>query len=247
MTRLALLAVGLALAAVPARGDEADARKLIEKAVEAHGGQEALDKFPATATTFKGTFHGQGEGIPITGVVSVQGADKQKIEMEVEAGGMKIPIVIVLAGDKGWNKFGKDVTEMDKDQVAEAKEQAYTGWIATLAPLKGKGFTFSTIGEAKVGDKVAVGVKVSQKGRRDVDLYFDKASGLLVRTEAQVKDDMTGQEVTEETVLSDYKAVKGVRHAMKFTVKRNGKLFLEGEVSEVVLSDKFDAGTFDKP
>lgn len=246
MTRLALLTVGFALAAMPVRADEADARKLIEKAVKAHGGQDAIDKLPAVASTFKGTFHGMGDGIPITGTVSTHDT-KQRVELEVEAGGMKIPIVIVVAGDKGWNKLAKDVNEMDKDQLAEANEQAHAAWVATLAPLKGKEFKFETIGELKIEGKETVGVKVSSKGHRDVDLYFDKKSGLLVKTETRVKDDMSGQEVSEESFLTDYKAVQGVQHAMKFTVKRNGKLFLEGETTEVTLSDKFPAETFAKP
>lgn len=246
--RLALLAVGFALAAVPVRADDAaDARKLVEKAVKAHGGQEALDKLPAAATTFKGTFHGMGEGIPITGAVSAHGPDKQRVELEVEAGGMKIPITIVVAGDKGWTKVAKDVTEMDKDQLAEAKEQAYAAWLTTLAPLKDKALTLATLGETKIEGKAALGVKVSSKGHRDVDLYFDKASGLLVKSETRVKDDATGQEVSEESFQSEYKAVQGVQHAMKFTVKRNGKLFLEGESTEVTLSEKFGADTFAKP
>jgi len=246
--RLALLAVGFALATVPVRADDAaDARKLVEKAVKAHGGQDSLDKLPASATTFKGTFHGMGEGIPITGTVSTQGSDKQRVEMEVDAGGMKIPIIIVVAGDKGWTKIAKDVTEMDKDQVAEAKEQAYAAWLTTLAPLADKKLTLATIGETKIEGKTTLGVKVSSKGHRDVDLYFDKTSGLLVKSETRVKDDATGQEVSEESFLAEYKAAQGVQHAMKFTVKRNGKLFLEGESTEVVLSEKLDKSTFEKP
>lgn len=246
MTRFALLAVGFALAAAPARADEADARKLIEKAVKAHGGQDAIDKLPAVASAFKGTFHGMGDGVPITATVSTHDT-KQRVELEVEAGGMKIPIVIVVAGDKGWSKIAKDVTEMDKDQLAEANEQAYAAWVATLAPLKGKEFKFATVGEVKIEGKEAVGVKVSSKGHRDIDLYFDKTSGLLIKTETRVKDEGSGQEVSEESFLSEYKAVQGVQHAMKFTVKRNGKLFLEGETTEVTMSDKFPADTFAKP
>jgi hypothetical protein len=85
--------------------------------------------------------------------------------------------------------------------VAEAKEQAHAGWVATLAPLKdAKRFTLATLGEIKVEDKPALGVKVSRQGPRDVDLYFDKRSGLLVRTEWPAsRTTSPGQEVTEES------------------------------------------------
>ncbi len=245
----AVLTFGFLLAvSAPARADDAaDARALVEKAVKAHGGQETLAKLPGTATKFKATFHGMGEGIPMTGEVTTLGPDKQKIDIEIEAGGQKIPIVIVLDGDKGWSKIAKDTTAMDKDQLAEAKEQAYAAWVATLAPLKDKKFTLATTGEIKIDKKAALGVKVSSKGHRDVDLYFDKETGLLVKTETQVKDEATNQEVTEETFASDYKELQGTKHAMKFTVKRAGKLFMEGEATEVKLSEKLDADTFAKP
>jgi hypothetical protein len=34
---------------------------------------------------------------------------------------------------------------------------------------------------------------------------------------------------------------------MKFVVKREGKLYMEGTVSEIVLSEKLDPNLFDKP
>ena len=89
--------------------------------------------------------------------------------------------------------------------------------------------------------------KVSSKGHRDVDLYFDKATSVLVKTETRVKDDGSGQEVTEENFPSEYKDVQGVKHAMKFVVKRDGKLFLEGEATDCTLSEKLAADVFAKP
>ncbi|MBN9117863.1 MAG: hypothetical protein J0I06_01620 [Planctomycetes bacterium] len=247
--RYAVAALGFVLAVgCPARADDAaEARKLVEKAVKAHGGQEKLDKLPGTSLKFKGTFHGQGDGIPTTGEISAQGPDKQRIDIEVEAGGQKFPIVIVVAGDKGWTKIGKETTEFDKDKLAEAKEQAYAAWVWTLAPLKDKQVTLATVGEIKVGDRPALGVKVSSKGHRDVDLYFDKETGLLVKTETVVKDDTSGQEVTEESFPGEYKEVQGTKQAHKFLVKRNGKLHVEGEVTGIELSEKLDASLFEKP
>jgi hypothetical protein len=247
--RYAVLTFGFVLAiAAPARADdEADARKIIEKAVKAHGGQEKLDKLPGGVIKFKGTFHGTGEGIAVSGEVASQGSDKHRVDMEIDAGGMKFPIVIVVAGDKGWTKLGKDVKEFDKDELKEAQEEAYSGWVATLAPLKDKQFKLATLGEIKVEKRPAVGVKVSSKGHRDVELYFDKETGLLVKAETRVKDEMSGQEVAEESFPSEYKDVQGTKQAMKFVVKRNGKLFMEGEASEVKLYEKLDDSLFKKP
>jgi hypothetical protein len=246
--RHAVLAVGFALVVTGSvrADDAADARALVEKAIKAQGGQDKLEKFTGHTTKFKGTFHGMGQKLPMVGEVSTQGNDKIRVDIEVEAGGMKFRIVNVIAGDKGWNKIGEETMELDKDQIAEAKEQAHAGWVQSLYPLKDKQFTLATVGEIKVDDRPALGVKVTSKGHRDVDLYFDKETGLLVKSVTQVKDD-GGQEVTEETFPSEYKEVQGTKQPMKFLVKRDGKLYIEGEASEVQLSEKLDASLFAKP
>jgi len=246
--RNALLVAGFLFASAPARADDAaDARALVEKAVKAHGGQDKLEKFTAHTVKFKGTFHGMGQEIPITGEVTTQGADRLRMDLDIEAGGMKFKFVNVVAGDKGWTRMGDETKELDKDQLAEAKEQAYAGWVGTLAPLKDKAFTLSTIGETTIEKRAALGVKVARKGHRDVDLYFDKETGLLAKTETRVKDDGSGQEVTEESFPGEYKDVQGTKQAAKFTVKREGKLFVVGEATEQTLAEKLDDSVFAKP
>lgn len=246
----AVLAVGFAAAVVgPARADDAKAaRGLVDKAIKAHGGADALAKHKATVTAFKGKVQAMGMDVPITGEISTQGADKLKVSVEVEAGGQKFTVVSVVAGDKGWTRFGDATTEMDKDAVAEAAEQAHASWLVTLVPLiDAKGYTLATAGEQEVGGKKAVGVKVSAKGRRDVTLYFDKDSGLIVKYEHRVKDEETGQEVTEENFPSEYKDVQKTKQAMKFATKRDGKAYAEGEVTDLQLHEKLDDAVFDKP
>jgi hypothetical protein len=195
----------------------------------------------------KGTVQVMGMGIEFEGAIATYGSDRQKLDIEAKVGGQKFRVVNVLNGDKGWARVGDQTMELDKDQLAEAKEQGHAGWVASLVPLKDKGFTLATIGETKVNDKPAVGVKVSFKGRRDVDLYFDKQTGLLVKSETRVRDEESGQEVNEETIYGDYKDVQGTKQAMKFTIKRDGKPFMEAEASGYELSEKLPDSTFDKP
>jgi hypothetical protein len=246
--RCAVLAFGLVLAGTTAAraDDAADARALVDKAIKAHGGAEAIAKVPAITVKFKGTVHTMGMGLPFVGEVVTQGNDRSKLDIEVEVMGQKFRFVSVLNADKGWIKMGDTTNEMDKDQLDEAKEQARTGWVATLVPLKDKQFTLATTGEIEIGKRPALGVKVSSKGHRDVDLYFDKETGLLVKTEARAKDE-GGKEVTNETFYADYKDVQGVKQAMKVTVKRDGTLYVEGEVSEYQLGESLDASVFAKP
>ena len=247
-SRYAILAFGFLVASVaPVRADDKEAQALVAKAIKAHGGAESLAKFTGSVAKFKGKFHGMGQAIDMTGEISSQGGDKLKVDVEVEAGGQTFRIVTVFDGDKGWTRVGQDTMALDKDKLAETREQAYSGWVSTLTPLTGKGFTLATTGELLVNEKPALGVKVTAKGHRDVTLYFDKSTGMLVKTESTVKDEGTGQEVTEESFPSEYKEVQGTKQAMKFTTKRDGKLFVEGEITDYQLVDKLGADVFAKP
>jgi len=247
-SRHAILAFGFLMASVTSlQADDKEAQALVAKAIKAHGGADALAKFTGSVAKFKGKFHGMGAAIDMTGEISSQGADKLKVDVSVEAGGQTFQIVTVFDGDKGWIRVGNNTMALDKDQIAETREQAHAGWVATLTPLTGKGFTLATTGELVVKEKPALGVKVSAKGRRDVMLYFDKQTGMLVKYESHVKDEGTGQEVTEEAFVSAYKEVQGTKQAMKFTTKRDGKLYVEGEVTDYQLVDKLGADVFAKP
>ena len=243
----ALLALGFVLViTLPARADDTAERAVIAKALKAHHGDVDSAKVAAATIQIHGKIHAMGMAIPYTGTAFTGGPDRQKVDLEVDVAGMKIRIVNLINGNKGWAKIDKETKELDKDQIEDAKHQAYVNWIATVAPIKGKGFTLSSIGEVMIEKKPAVGIKVSSKGQRDVDMYFDKTSGLLVKTEARARDE-AGKEVTEEIFYSEFKDVQGTRQPMKFIVHRDGKLYLEADVTEYTLSDKLDDSVFARP
>jgi hypothetical protein len=118
--------------------------------------------------------------------------------------------------------------------------------VATLLPLKSPAFTLAPAGRANVAGQPAMGVRVSSKGHADVSLFFDKETGLLVKTQTRSKDD-SGAEAMEETLLSDYKVVNGTRQATKVVIYRDGKSFLTYWVTDCKPAEKFADGTFDKP
>jgi phosphotransferase system IIA component len=238
--------LGLALVG-PARADDSAAmRQLIDKAIQAQGGEAQLAKFQTATSKLKGTLHAMGMALEFTGDVTTQGSDQQRIVIEFQINNQNFRVISVFNKDKGWVKVGDDLIEMDKDKVAESREEAYAGWVMSLIPLKDKAFTLAPAGEIKVADQPAVGVRISRKGNRDVTLYFDKKTNLLVKSENRVKDEASGQEVTQETYLSAYDE-KGTKQAMKIVIKRDGKDFLDATMVEIKPEGKLDDSTFGKP
>jgi hypothetical protein len=107
--------------------------------------------------------------------------------------------------------------------------------------------TFTRLGEVKVKGRPAVGVTASRKGAKDINLYFDKETGLLAKVEMRRRDLMSGEEVTEERIITEYQEAEGRKVAKKVEVLRDGKAFLEAEVTEVKVLEKVDDSEFAKP
>jgi hypothetical protein len=253
MRRIVCLAAVLAVAAAGAAraDDQADLRKVIDKAVKAMGGQEKLAKFKAVTFKMKGKFYGMGDGIDYTGEWQLQYPDKIRMSIDGEIGGMQVHFFTrVINGDKVWQKTAEEETKevTDKEELAQAREGLYGDWVQSLLPLKDKAFKLASLGDVKVNDKPAIGIRVSREGHRDVNLFFDKDKGLLVKREVTVKDEMTGgKEQTEETLFSDYKEYDGVLHATKLLINRDGKKYVDGEITEIERKEKIDDAVFAKP
>jgi hypothetical protein len=228
--------------------DQAEARALVEKAIAATGKDAAAKamKYKGATSKLKGTVHVMGTAVSFTGDFAAQPPEQSKTNIEGSVMGQNFKVTVVVNGDKGWIKLMDQTMDLDKDKLAEEREGNYARWVTMLTPLLDKGFTLSPIGEVKVDKTEAVGIKVSHKGHRDVNLFFDKKTHLLLKSESRVKDD-SGKEVTQEVLYSDYKEFDGIKRPVKLTINRDGEKFLEGEMTDMKLVEKFDDSEFAKP
>jgi hypothetical protein len=236
----------MALALVPfgqARADDQDARSIVEKAIKALGGEEKLAKVAAYSWKSEGTVNFNGNENDFNSHVTVKGLD----HFRRESGNDNFHIVVVLAGDKGWRKFGDDFNELEGDALANEKRGVYLQVIPiTMVTLKEKGFKYETGGEEKVGDKPAFILKITGPDGKDFTLYLDKESGLPVKQVARVRG-FQGQEATAETTFDDYKDFDGIKKATKIEVKRDGETFQKMKVTEFKVLDKVEPETFTEP
>jgi hypothetical protein len=247
MRTILTLAFAVALL-VPAAGradEQADVQKIIDKAIQAHG--EKAGKGKASVFKMKGKIHVAGQDFDYTGEFKTQQPNQTRMDLTLDVGGQTVEFVQALNGDKGWKSAAGNVEDLNKDELHEAKENAYANYVSRLRPLKEKGYKLSALGEKKVGERAAVGIKVAHEGHSDISMYFDKEKALLLATERRVKDPMTGQELTQETIFADYKPVDGVQQPHKMTINRDGKPYVEGEISDFKHLDEIDGSTFAKP
>jgi len=248
-----LFGVVLVLTGPVRADDQADIKAVIEQAVKAHGGEANLTKYKASTWKAKGKIEVMG-GIDFTGEwYEMDGKIRFSIDMSIM--GTAVNSTQVITREKGWLKVtagGNAVVDMEmtKDMIDEGQEQIYAQRVMSLVAFaaKEKGLELTTLGEVKVKDKPCTGVRVSSKGRRDVSLFIDKETHLVVKGEHRVKDFQEGErEFNQEYFMGDYKDFDGIKEATKFVMHRDGKPFLDGEVTEYKHLDKLDDGLFQKP
>jgi hypothetical protein len=243
----AAVVLGLALAWSGRADDQADAKAIVEKAIKAMN----RDKVAALkAATWKGKakVYLADQPLDFQGEWFMSPPGKMRVDVEIAIMDMKIKQVRVVNGDKGWTKTGDTLEDMDKDTLAEEKHTLYTGWVAQLLALRDPAFQLAPLGESKVGDRPAVGIKVSRKDHRDVNLFFDKETSYLLKSETRIKDLlMGGAEVSGETLYLDYRDVDGVKEASKLEVRRDGKKFVESEINDMQRKEKLDDNVFAMP
>jgi hypothetical protein len=191
------------MAAAWARGAE-EPRATVARAVEALGGEALLGKVRAVYLKAKGVHTLSGEPSPFRMEVFSQPPERTRETWYL--GPLGKVMTQALNGDEGW--YREDGTTLKADQafLAEMKDSAYVTWVMGLLPLlKKNGHKLGALGEVKIDDQTAVGVNVSHAGHPDVKLFFDKKSGLLVRSEFKRKEG--GKDVRIELTLSDYRDV----------------------------------------
>ncbi len=243
--RLLLVVVLMAgVLAWTARAQDNDVNALLDRAVQAMGGVEKIEKYKAGRVKAKGKIDILGGTFDLTQEAVYQYPDKLRSNVDMDIMGQKISVVVLYNGQKGMLQVNGQ--KMDNDMITEMmREAAYQAQVFRLLPLRDrKAFEISTLGEIQVGGKPAVGIRVAHKGHQDVNLYFDKKSALIVKMEYRTKDEM-GQEVTEEKIVTEYQTVEGMPTAKKLEINRNGKHYLDAEVIEVKHLERVDDSEFD--
>src|SRR5262249_29206488 len=128
-----VMAVALAAGATRAAraADAAGPNAVLDKAIQALGGEEKLSKIKAVSWTAKGTITSNGTDNAFTGRLVVQGLDHRRQEFEGEFNGSTVQGVTVVVGDKAWRDFGGNHSELDKAALANEKRVTYL----TLVPI----------------------------------------------------------------------------------------------------------------
>lgn len=229
--------------------DQAAAKAIVDKTIKAMGGEAKLARLKTAVTKTEGKILFPVE-LSFTEESSSQLPDQFRFEMELAINAAKIRQILVFNGEKGWNKLQNNKTiELPKELVAAFQDYFY-GIRLAMNPLelRHKDVMLSTVGEMKIGERDTIGVRASQKGKPDVNLYFDKQTGLPAKIEFNAKDNETvDKEVPHEFFFGQYKEMDGVQVATDMVWHKDGKKYLTREIKELRPVEKIEASVFAEP
>lgn len=216
---------------------------LIDKALEVGGGADRIAKFKAVSVQADSKSP-DGKGT-VTGSFAVPNLTRLVLEDQGEG---KKKSHIVFDGEHCWIKEGSDETA----EKTETDTNVFRNFVHmlsmpdTLMALKGNEYRLAADGQEMIDGKEAAAIRVSRAKHNDIRLFFDKISGLPVKSETQLKG-RNGDEVKCEIFFGDYKVFDGVKHFTRLQVRYAGEDVMEITIKELNLSDKFDPKTFAKP
>jgi hypothetical protein len=237
-----LLAVGPLGAA-----DRDAALAVIEQAIKAQGGAEALTRAQTSVRTATGVLMTFGKETPFTDELTAQLPDRFRLTLDARIGQQKARIIQVVNGNRGWESTGGAVSELGKERLEELRQEAFVRlWLATLVPLqKDNSLELGVLADTKVNGQPAAVVKVGRKGQPDLKFYFDKASNLLLKIDRRAGE--AGLVFDQEFYFSDYKDFDGVKMAATQVETRGGKKFAELTGISYKFPRNVDDSVFNRP
>jgi len=229
----------LVAGAAAEEAESAAARKIIDRAIEAAGGREALKRYEKPFQLERKGKSFVGGDIDFTLRSTTWLPDKLRTEEELNRNGQKTSLGVRINGEKGF--YLPANRELDGRGLGNIRELLYGYWLATLLPLDDPQFELTALDEVMLEGRSAVGVKISCKERPDVRLYFDKEAMTLVKLARQFNDRLF------EERYDDFAELEGLVYPKKIVQYANGNKFVEMETIGFKFLDKVDDAIFEQP
>jgi hypothetical protein len=246
MRSIAALVLTLALtSSLPAQDT---AHSMIQRAIVAHGGQQRLSSVRADKVKIKGTLHLGSAAVPFTDELTVQAPEQFKSVVRIVEGTRTRTIVHVLDGEKATITVDGQPQIVSGSNIAQMRQTLQLDQAMKLVPLLiDPAFTIAHAGEYQYNGRVVVGVRVTGRGQRDLRLYFDRETALLVKSDFLLDGPLGGKDVRQEAFYGEYRDVGGYLRPGRVTVCRDGKKVMEAELVEAHHFDHIDPHEFQGP
>jgi Protein of unknown function (DUF620) len=186
------------------------AESILDRSIELTGGKAAHEKLHNVVE--RGTFELPLQGIKGAAVIYAAEPNKSFVSIDIEGVGK------IESGTDGVIAWENSVLQGPRIKQGEEKAEAIFGATFNAPANWRKMFTkVETVGTASVGGQECYKVVMTPTAGKPMTQYYDKNTGLLLKTEAQRTSAMG--EVGVEILYSDYRKEAGVLSPHKLTNK----------------------------
>jgi hypothetical protein len=231
-----------------ASGDaDADIAVLLNRAIEAAGGDVKLAKFKAARCKSKGVVYSEDEKASYSAEWTYHGTGELRFTAYYEKNPReKLKLVEVINGDQAWVRVNDGPTEaMPEEQASARRASMYANSLLALVPLKGKEFRLKLLPNSVIANRPMLGIEVRHAGHGPVKLFFDKETNLVAGVERRIKDE--GRDLTQEIEFSECKEVQGLKLPFRGVYRQDGKITADDHIQEITILDDIEPGVFAKP
>lgn len=229
------------------------AMAIIEKAIDAHGGEQNLSKLQTGRIVSKMEGSVPGLGQTEIRVEDVFQPNCYKKITKGKSGGRDIELTWVINGDKCWYREGKGEARPYEFPIDLDKQHHPFSLFESLLDLGEEGIEVLPLGERAVGGQLMSVIRVKGTHNWEADYFFEVESGLLSR--ASQKKQLgnvgsplnSGKLVSLLSIYSEPKVWSGLKLPRITNVFHDGKKTLQLTVEEVELVDEFPEDVFSKP
>lgn len=182
------------------------ANKVLEDFITAIGGEEKIRAIKDMKQVMKTEM--QGRELEITAVNKAPNKYRQDVSM----GGMAVMSSIFNGEKAKLQQMGQEVP-VDENML---KDMPYSAAIVSELAIKDMGLNVELVGVENIEGTKAYAVEVTKPSGSKTTYYYDVDTGLKVR-ESEVVPGPQG-EMVQETDMSDYKEVEGVKFPSSYTL-----------------------------
>lgn len=227
-------------------------KELLNKAIQAHGGAEALEKLSIATWKGRGLLYKDGKEdkpLPFYGEWSAELPDNYRYTYAFKGIGGRLPVTTGLMGDKAWRTLRPDrgADDLSEQQMKNEKDEAHAWHVSHLAPLLTKDYQLMGLPQTQRDGRTIIGLKVDRKGFRSIYLFFDKQTNLLIYMDRKVYDLEKKQEVMLETSYLNFKQMGGATLPQSIAMRQSKKLVLELDIDTVTPVASLPSKQFEKP
>jgi hypothetical protein len=228
------------------------AKTILAKAIQAHGGEQALTKLMTATWSGRGLSYKKDDdqhAIAFYGEWMAALPNRYRYVYKFRGLGANLPVTTGLDGDKAWRSFsdargGEDLVDQ---RLKEEQEEAHAVYLTRLVPLLQGDYKITTTPIGMREGRYVLGLKVERQGYKPNTLYFDRKVGYLTHHERAVFDVELGKDVVQVTMYQTFKPLGGAIQPQSHTIKRGGKLFMELEIDKIEPKTELEDKLFVKP